>query len=72
MEIEQTFTLRFWRNDGGCEPAKLSRRSLDQVREFARLVFERSGRLYSKVEIVRSGRRLETIRNPQAGSRPAC
>ena len=64
MDNEQTFILQFWRGDGRCEPAKLSHRSLDEVREFAERVFARSGDLYSKVEIFRGCQRLETISNP--------
>jgi hypothetical protein len=64
MESEQEFKLRFIRTDGKREQARLSHHSPAQVRDLAELVFERSGDLYSEVEILRDGRHFETIQNP--------
>ncbi|MBZ5611349.1 MAG: hypothetical protein LAP38_24055 [Acidobacteriia bacterium] len=69
MERGQDFTLEFLRCDGVREAARLTHHSLAQARELVERVFQLGGDLYSEVEILSDGRRVETIKNPASESR---
>ena len=62
MTYSSTITLRYTTDDGISEYVKLTDRSLEEARDFAKRLLDMGNGLYTRVDISVDGTAVETLR----------